>query len=42
VAIAPDLGERYLGTIYNADWARDTYNADAKDLKEARARTRSA
>ena len=42
VAIAPDLGERYLGTIYDADWARDTYNIDAEDLKGARVRTRSA
>jgi N-(2-amino-2-carboxyethyl)-L-glutamate synthase len=28
VAIAPDLGERYLDTIYRADWVRDQFGAD--------------
>ncbi len=25
VTISPDLGERYLGTVYEAEWVRDTY-----------------
>jgi N-(2-amino-2-carboxyethyl)-L-glutamate synthase len=29
VAIAPDLGERYLDTIYRNDWVLDHYGADA-------------
>lgn len=29
VAIAPDLGERYLDTIYQASWVRDLYGEDA-------------
>jgi N-(2-amino-2-carboxyethyl)-L-glutamate synthase len=29
VAIAPDLGERYLDTIYQADWVEQQYGADA-------------
>jgi cysteine synthase A len=28
VAIAPDLGERYLDTIYRAGWLRDLYGED--------------
>jgi cysteine synthase A len=28
VAIAPDLGERYLDTIYRANWIRDLYGED--------------
>lgn len=28
VAIAPDLGERYLDTIYQEEWLRDLYGAD--------------
>jgi N-(2-amino-2-carboxyethyl)-L-glutamate synthase len=28
VAIAPDLGERYLGTIYQADWFQERYGED--------------
>ena len=28
VAIAPDLGERYLDTIYRKDWVRDLYGED--------------
>jgi len=28
VAIAPDLGERYLGTIYQASWFQDRYGED--------------
>jgi 2,3-diaminopropionate biosynthesis protein SbnA len=29
VAIAPDLGERYLDTVYQTDWVEDLYGADA-------------
>ncbi|UUU44029.1 2,3-diaminopropionate biosynthesis protein SbnA [Streptomyces sp. NBC_00162] len=29
VAIAPDLGERYLETVYQTDWVRDLYGEDA-------------
>ena len=29
VAIAPDLGERYLNTVYRRDWLRDVYGDDA-------------
>jgi hypothetical protein len=28
VAIAPDLGERYLDTIYQANWLTDLYGED--------------
>ncbi|WP_406367984.1 2,3-diaminopropionate biosynthesis protein SbnA [Streptomyces sp. NBC_01546] len=28
VAIAPDLGERYLETVYQTDWVRDLYGED--------------
>ena len=31
VAIAPDLGERYLDTIYQANWLHDVYGADVLD-----------
>ena len=27
-AIAPDLGERYLDTIYRAEWVRDMYGEE--------------
>jgi cysteine synthase A len=31
VAIAPDLGERYLDTVYNVDWLRDAYGDELGD-----------
>ncbi len=31
VAIAPDLGERYLDTVYEPDWVRDNYGEDVID-----------
>ncbi|MFF8785143.1 2,3-diaminopropionate biosynthesis protein SbnA [Streptomyces sp. NPDC015125] len=31
VAIAPDLGERYLDTIYQANWVQDLYGEDMLD-----------
>ena len=33
VAIAPDLGERYLGTVYDTDWLEENYGADVLDVK---------
>ncbi|MFF9399095.1 MULTISPECIES: 2,3-diaminopropionate biosynthesis protein SbnA [unclassified Streptomyces] len=36
VAIGPDLGERYLDTVYQANWLRDIYGEDVLDSgKEA-------
>ncbi len=31
VAIAPDLGERYLDTVYEPAWVRDNYGEDVID-----------
>lgn len=31
VAIAPDLGERYLDTVYHPAWVRETYGFDVLD-----------
>ena len=28
MAIAPDLGERYLDTIYQTNWLKDLYGED--------------
>jgi 2,3-diaminopropionate biosynthesis protein SbnA len=35
VAIAPDLGERYLATIYQTNWVRDLYGDDVLRVHEA-------
>jgi cysteine synthase A len=35
VAIAPDLGERYLDTIYQASWVEDTYGEDVLGSEDA-------
>lgn len=35
VAIAPDLGERYLDTIYQINWLQDLYGDDILDSEEA-------
>ncbi|WP_217208198.1 2,3-diaminopropionate biosynthesis protein SbnA [Streptomyces sp. AC550_RSS872] len=32
VAIAPDLGERYLDTVYQPSWVRDVYGIEPSDL----------
>ncbi|MDN5380983.1 MULTISPECIES: 2,3-diaminopropionate biosynthesis protein SbnA [Streptomyces] len=37
VAISPDLGERYLETIYQSTWVRDLYGDDALDPETAAA-----
>jgi N-(2-amino-2-carboxyethyl)-L-glutamate synthase len=42
VAIAPDLGERYLDTIYRDDWLRDRYGEDVVGSDEPTAGSRSA
>jgi cysteine synthase A len=34
VAIAPDLGERYLDTIYQTHWLEDLYGADVLRFDE--------
>ncbi|PWI05223.1 2,3-diaminopropionate biosynthesis protein SbnA [Streptomyces sp. NWU339] len=37
VAIAPDLGERYLDTIYQSNWLHDLYGEDMLDAEETAA-----
>ena len=34
VAISPDLGERYLDTVYQTNWVEDLYGADVLDIDE--------
>jgi cysteine synthase A len=34
VALAPDLGERYLDTVYQANWVQDLYGYDALEEPE--------
>jgi 2,3-diaminopropionate biosynthesis protein SbnA len=41
VAIAPDLGERYLDTIYQPKWLRDMYGEDVFRADELTANSRS-
>lgn len=35
VAISPDLGEKYLDTVYNKEWVDDVVRAEAKTLVDA-------
>ncbi|MER7396428.1 2,3-diaminopropionate biosynthesis protein SbnA [Streptomyces sp. NPDC000151] len=42
VAIAPDLGERYLDTIYQSNWLQDLYGEEILDSDELTAGSRSA
>ena len=42
MAIAPDLGERYLDTIYQSNWVQDLYGEDVLDIDEQRAGARAA
>ncbi|WP_030607346.1 2,3-diaminopropionate biosynthesis protein SbnA [Streptomyces sclerotialus] len=42
VAIAPDLGERYLDTIYQSNWAQDLYGEEILDHDALTAGSRSA
>jgi len=34
VAIAPDLGERYLDTVCQTNWVQDLYGDDVLDAEE--------
>jgi cysteine synthase A len=31
VALAPDLGERYLDTVYQTNWVQELYGQDVLD-----------
>jgi 2,3-diaminopropionate biosynthesis protein SbnA len=42
VTIAPDLGERYLDTIYQTNWVEDLYGEDVLSSDEATTDSRSA
>jgi cysteine synthase A len=42
VAIAPDLGERYLDTIYQTNWVQDLYGDDLINAEELAAGSRAA
>jgi N-(2-amino-2-carboxyethyl)-L-glutamate synthase len=42
VAIAPDLGERYLDTVYDAGWVADRYGEDVLAEEDAAATPRSS
>jgi hypothetical protein len=42
VAIAPDLGERYLDTIYQSNWVQDLYGDDMISSDELTAGSRAA
>jgi 2,3-diaminopropionate biosynthesis protein SbnA len=42
VAIAPDLGERYLDTVYHANWVQDLYGEDVLRSDELITASRSA
>jgi N-(2-amino-2-carboxyethyl)-L-glutamate synthase len=42
VAIAPDLGERYLDTVYHANWVLDLYSEDVIGSDELITASRSA
>ena len=42
VAIGPDLGERYLDTIYQSNWVQDLYGDDVLDTDELSTDSRAA
>src|SRR4051794_32947918 len=42
VAIAPDLGERYLDTLYQTDWLQDHYGEDVLSSDELTSGSRAA
>jgi cysteine synthase A len=42
VAIAPDLGERYLDTVYQTNWLEDLYGEDVLSSDELTAGSRSS
>ena len=41
-AIAPDLGERYLDTVYQTNWLQDLYGEDVLNSDELAAGTRAS
>lgn len=41
VAIAPDLGERYLDTVYQTNWVQDLYGPDVLSLGQPERRCRA-
>ncbi|HEX6510021.1 MAG TPA: 2,3-diaminopropionate biosynthesis protein SbnA, partial [Chloroflexota bacterium] len=41
VTISPDLGERYLDTIYQTNWLQDVYGEDVLRSDELTAASRS-
>ena len=41
MAIAPDLGERYLDTVYQTNWLQELYGADVLALRSEADRRRS-
>ena len=40
VAIAPDLGERYLDTIYQTNWVEAIYGKDVLEQRRSTSRSR--
>lgn len=42
VALAPDLGERYLDTVYQSNWVQALYGDDVLEFSEVAAESRSA
>jgi cysteine synthase A len=36
VALAPDMGERYLDTVYQTNWVQDLFGEDALVLDKPR------
>ena len=42
VAIAPDLGERYLDTVYQSNWVQALYGEDVLTPRQMTADSRSA
>jgi len=42
VTIAPDLGERYLDTVYQTNWLHDLYGEDVLSDDQVTSGTRSA
>jgi 2,3-diaminopropionate biosynthesis protein SbnA len=42
VTISPDLGERYLNTVYQPDWLKDVYGEDVLNFSQLSASSQSA
>ncbi|HTF48205.1 MAG TPA: 2,3-diaminopropionate biosynthesis protein SbnA, partial [Pseudonocardia sp.] len=41
-ALAPDLGERYLDTVYQTNWVQDLYGDDVVSSAELTTRSQAA